>query len=151
MSGITVDGDKLIIHLTKKDGGLISKLTTPFACAVTKDTPVDPKGVHTPAGAGPYYIADYTPNRSIVLKKNPNYTRLIQRPAYADEIDYTQLTDRHRTRARCRAEERRARLLTDAVVPAQNFQLNKEFGPDGTARWPQRFFITPRRSSHTSP
>ena len=53
VSGIQVNGDKLIISLTQKDGGLISKLTTPFACAVTKDTPIDSKGVHAPAGAGP--------------------------------------------------------------------------------------------------
>ena len=140
VSGIQVDGDKLIVHLTKKDGGLISKLTTPFACAVTKDTPVDPKGVHTPAGAGPYYIADYTPNRSIVLKKNPNYTG--DRPAYADEIDFTQLTI-DPNQGTLEAKNGQLDYINDAVVPAQNFQLNKEFGPDGTAGGPQRFFITP--------
>src|SRR3954454_6660293 len=90
VSGIQVDGDKLQIQLTQPDGSFVQKLSTPFACAVPNDTPVDPKGVHTIAGAGPYYISDFTPNRSIVLKKNPNYTG--DRPAYLDEIDYTQLT-----------------------------------------------------------
>jgi peptide/nickel transport system substrate-binding protein len=141
VSGIQVNGDKLIISLTQKDGGLISKLTTPFACAVTKDTPIDSKGVHAPAGAGPYYVASYTPNRSIVLKKNPNYTG--DRPAYADEIDYTQLTiDQNQGTL----ETKNGQLDyagSDVVVPAQNFQLNKEFGPDGTAGGDQRFFITP--------
>ncbi len=140
MAGIAVSGDKLIIKLTQKDGGMVSKLTTPFACAVSKDTPIDPKGVHTPAGAGPYYIASYTPNRSIVLKKNPNYTG--DRPAYADEIDYTQLTI-DPNQGTLEAKNGQLDYINDAVVPAQNFQLNKEFGPDGTNGGAQRFFITP--------
>ena len=140
VSGIQVDGDKLVIQLVQKDGGLISKLTTPFACAVTKDTPIDPKGVHAPAGAGPYYIASYTPNRSIVLKRNPHYSG--DRPAYPDEIDYTQLTI-DQNQATLETKQGQLDYIYDAVVPAQNFQLNKEFGPEGTAGGPQRFFITP--------
>ena len=47
VSGIQVQGDKLTITLVKPDAGLLSKLTTPFACAVSKDMPIDDKGVHT--------------------------------------------------------------------------------------------------------
>ena len=76
-----------------------------------------------------------------MLKKNPNYTG--DRPAYADEIDYTQLTiDQNQGTL----ETKNGQLDyagSDVVVPAQNFQLNKEFGPDGTAGGDQRFFITP--------
>src|SRR6476619_2928587 len=140
VSGITVSGDQLTIHTTQKDGSMVQKLSTPFACAIPNDTPVDPKGVHTIAGAGPYYISDFTPNRSIVLKKNPNYTG--DRPAYAAEIDYTQLTI-DPNQGTLEAKNGQLDYINDAVVPAQNFQLNKEFGPDGTAGGPQRFFITP--------
>jgi peptide/nickel transport system substrate-binding protein len=138
--GIQVSGDKLTIQLTQKDGSLIQKLSTPFACAVPASTPVDPKGVHTIAGAGPYYIASYTPNRSIVLKKNPNYTG--NRPAYADEIDYTQLTI-DSNQGTLEAKNGQLDYINDAVVPAQQFQLNQQYGPSGTAGGPQRFFITP--------
>jgi len=145
VSGVTVDGDKLVIKLSQPDAGLISKLTTPFACAVSKDMPIDSKGVHAPAGAGPYYVASYTPNRSIVLKKNPNWTdgAGFKRPAYADEIDYTSLTE-NTDQGTLQIRNGQLDYSPDALAPAQYFQLNKEFGPQGT--WSggyQRFFITP--------
>jgi peptide/nickel transport system substrate-binding protein len=140
VSGITVSGDQLTIHTTQKDGSMVQKLSTPFACAIPNDTPVDPKGVHTIAGAGPYYISDFTPNRSIVLKKNPNYTG--DRPAYADEIDYSQLTI-DPNQGTLEAKNGELDYINDAVVPAQNAQLNAQYGPNGTAGGPQRFFVTP--------
>ena len=140
VSGITVSGDQLTIQLTQKDGSFVQKLSTPFACAIPKDTPVDPKGVHTIAGAGPYYISDFTPNRSIVLKKNPNYTG--DRPAYLDEIDYSQLTI-DSNQGTLEAKNGQLDYINDAVVPAQQAQLNAQYGPNGTAGGPQRFFITP--------
>jgi peptide/nickel transport system substrate-binding protein len=140
VSGITVSGDKLTIQLTQKDGSMAQKLATPFACAIPNDTPIDPKGVHTIAGAGPYYISDFTPNRSIVLKKNPNYTG--DRVAYADEIDYTQLTI-DSNQGTLEAKNGQLDYINDAVVPAQNAQLNAQYGPEGTSGGPQRFFVTP--------
>ena len=140
VAGITVSGDQLTIQLTQKDGSFVQKLSTPFACAIPNDTPVDPKGVHTIAGAGPYYISDFTPNRSIVLKKNPNYTG--DRPAYLDEIDYTQLTI-DPNQGTLEAENGSLDYINDAVVPAKNAQLNAQFGPNGTAGGVQRFFVTP--------
>ena len=140
VSGISVSGDQLTIQLTQKDGSMTQKLSTPFACAIPNDTPVDPKGVHTIAGAGPYYISDFTPNRSIVLKKNPNYTG--DRVAYADEIDYTQLTI-DSNQGTLEAKNGELDYINDAIVPAQNAQLNAQYGPNGTAGGPQRFFVTP--------
>jgi len=140
VSGITVSGDQLTIHTTQKDGSMVQKLSTPLACAIPNDTPVDPKGVHTIAGAGPYYISDFTPNRSIVLKKNPNYTG--DRPAYADEIDYSQLTI-DPNQGTLEAKNGELDYINDAVVPAQNAQLNAQYGPNGTAGGPQRFYVTP--------
>ena len=43
VSGIKVTGDKLAITLTEKDAGFLSKVATPFACAIPKATPVDPR------------------------------------------------------------------------------------------------------------
>ena len=50
VSGIKVNGDQLVITLTEKDAGFLSKVATPFACAIPKDTPVNPKGVQSIAG-----------------------------------------------------------------------------------------------------
>ena len=36
--------------------------------------------------AGPYYIADRVPNKSITIKRNPNYKG--KRPHNLDEINY---------------------------------------------------------------
>ena len=145
VSGIEVQGDKLIIHLVAPDAGLISKLTTPFACAVSKDLPVDSKGVHEPPMAGPYYISSFSPNRSIVLKKNPNWTDAagFKRPAYLDEIDYVALTE-NTDQGTLQIKNGELDYSPDALSPAQYFQLNKEFGPNGTSGGDQRFFITPQ-------
>jgi len=140
VSGLTVSGDKLIVKLIHKDAGIIPKLSTPFACAIPTNTPIDSKGVHTIPGAGPYYISSFTPNQSIVLKKNPYYTG--KRPAYADEIDYSQLTANPAT-AELQIKNGQVDYTPDATVPADAFQLNKQYGPSGSAGGDQRFFITP--------
>ena len=87
---------------------MVQKLSTPFACAIPNDTPVDPKGVHTIAGAGPYYISDFTPNRSIVLKKNPNYTG--DRPALRRRDRLQRSSRSIPNQGTLRGQERRARL-----------------------------------------
>ena len=45
----------------------------PFFCAIPSNLPINPQGVHALPGAGPYYVASRTPNRQLVLKRNPNY------------------------------------------------------------------------------
>ena len=52
---------------------------------------VEPKGVKAPfASAGPYYVASWTPNVRLVLKRNPYYKRnpLATRPANVDTFDF---------------------------------------------------------------
>jgi ABC-type transport system substrate-binding protein len=142
VSGIKVSGDKLIITLEHKDAGIVPKLSTPFACAIPTNTPIDKQGVHTLPGAGPYYVASYTPNQSIVLKANPYYTG--KRPHYASEIDYTSLTT-NPSSGELEVKNGSLDYTPDALVPADYFQLNQQFGPHGTANTngAQRFFLTP--------
>jgi ABC-type oligopeptide transport system substrate-binding subunit len=87
VSGVKVKGSHLIITLTKAAPDFLSRIAMPFFCAVPKSTPIDSNGVNTIAGAGPYYIAARTPNKSITLKRNPNYHG--KRPHNADTIQYT--------------------------------------------------------------
>jgi ABC-type transport system substrate-binding protein len=85
-SGIRVRGNKLIIQLTDAARDFPARVTTYPFCAVPVDLPVDPEGVGAPLpGAGPYYIADFTPGRDVVLKRNPFYRG--PRPHHVDEID----------------------------------------------------------------
>jgi peptide/nickel transport system substrate-binding protein len=72
-SGVTVKGNKLTIRLTQADGGMLSKIAMPFFCAIKTSTPIDPNGVTTLPGSGPYYIASRQVGRNIVLKRNTFY------------------------------------------------------------------------------
>ena len=58
----------------------------PFFCAVPTNLAHDPNGVLAPASAGPYYISDRVPNKSITIKKNPNYKG--KRPHNVNQINY---------------------------------------------------------------
>ena len=73
VTGVKVDGNKISITLVKPAADFLSRIAMPFFCAVPENTPINANGVVAPAGAGPYYIKSRTPNRQIVLAKNPNY------------------------------------------------------------------------------
>jgi peptide/nickel transport system substrate-binding protein len=96
ISGVTANGDKLTIKLTQKDGGLLDKLAMPFFCAIDPAaTPVDPQGVKTLPGSGPYYIASRTVGKQLVMKVNPYYKG--DRPHRAAQIVFTMNTDPQQT------------------------------------------------------
>jgi ABC-type oligopeptide transport system substrate-binding subunit len=87
VSGVRVKGNHLLITMTHASPDLLARLAMPFFCAIPTDLAHDPNGVLAPPSAGPYYVASRTPNRSIVLKRNPYYKGT--RPHNANEIDYT--------------------------------------------------------------
>ena len=84
LAGVVVRGRTLSIRLSEPDGGFLASLATATACAVPRDTPVDPRGIDTIPAAGPYYISSYTPREQIVLLRNPNYGG--DRPRPLDQI-----------------------------------------------------------------
>ena len=76
ISGVSApNATTLVINLTKPAPDLVSRLTMPFFQAIPKSlaSNADPNGVLTYAGCGPYYFSARTPNKSITLKRNPNY------------------------------------------------------------------------------
>jgi peptide/nickel transport system substrate-binding protein len=96
VSGVTSKGNKLTIKLTQPDGALLSKLAMPFFCAVEPSkTPINPQGVLTLPGAGPYYIASRTAGKQLVMKKNPYYKG--DRPARSSTIVFTMNTNQEAT------------------------------------------------------
>jgi len=86
VSGVKVKGSHLIITLSKASPDFLARMAMPFFCAVPTDLAHDPNGVLAPASAGPYYISDRVPNKSITIKKNPNYKG--KRPHNVNEIVY---------------------------------------------------------------
>ena len=88
ISGVSVHGNKLTVRLTNAAPDLLSRLATPFFCAVPPGTPAEgAPGVNSVPSAGPYYVASYNPKQGVILKRNPNYHG--SRPHTLDEIDVT--------------------------------------------------------------
>jgi oligopeptide transport system substrate-binding protein len=77
---------RLQIQLMRRAPDLLARLAMPFGCAVPLAMPLDSE-VGTPvAGSGPYYIADWSPRRSILLRRNRFYRG--PRPHRVDEVVY---------------------------------------------------------------
>ena len=72
-SGVRVSGDTLTVRLTKPAPDFLNRIAMPFFCAVPENLPINPNGVNTPPGAGPYYVSSKEVNKRIVLQKNPYY------------------------------------------------------------------------------
>src|SRR6478735_9575516 len=85
VSGVTVKGSHLIVKLTKPAPDFLARMAMPFFCAIPTNLAHDPDGVLSPASAGPYYISDRVPNKSITIKRNPNYKG--KRPHNLDGIN----------------------------------------------------------------
>src|SRR3954449_4196752 len=86
VSGVKVSGSHLIINLTKSAPDFLARMAMPFFCAIPTNLAHDPNGVLAPPSAGPYYISDRVPNKSITIKKNPNYHG--KRPHNVNQINY---------------------------------------------------------------
>jgi len=141
VSGVVADGNTLKITLTDVAPDFLSRIAMPFFCAIPTDTPIDPKGVKDLASAGPYYVDSWTPNRSMIIKRNPNYKG--DRPAFVDEIQYQMGVDPDQ--AVLEVKQGNADYIGDGTPPAQNAELGSTLGPDspvnGTDK--QQFFVNP--------
>ena len=75
VSGVKVAGTKLTMQLTRPSPDILARLAMPFFQAIdpTLAGQIDANGINTYASCGPYFISARTPNRSITLKRNPNY------------------------------------------------------------------------------
>ena len=87
VSGVQVKGSHLVITLTKAAPDFLARVAMPFFCAVPTNLAHDPNGVLAPPSAGPYYISDRVPERSITVKRNPYYKG--KRPHNLTQINYT--------------------------------------------------------------
>jgi ABC-type oligopeptide transport system substrate-binding subunit len=86
VSGVKVKGSHLIINLTQNAPDFVARMAMPFFCAIPSNLAHDPNGVLAPPSAGPYYISEHTPNKSITIKRNPYYKG--KRPHNLTQINY---------------------------------------------------------------
>jgi peptide/nickel transport system substrate-binding protein len=141
VSGVVARGNKLTVRLTKVAPDFVSRIAMPFFCAIPTTTPIDPKGVRSIASAGPYYVSSYTPNRRIVLLRNPNYHG--PRPHNLQRIDYTVGVNSSQGLLQIKAGQ--ADYAVDGVPPAANAELGRNFGSDSAAakEGKQQYFVNP--------
>jgi peptide/nickel transport system substrate-binding protein len=135
VADVRADGNRLTLRLKEPAPTITSLLAAPYFCAVPPDTPITPKGVDAVPSAGPYYVASYVPGRSLVLRRNPNYSG--PRPRRLAEIRYS--TRVPPKRALAAVEAGRADYLElhppgdPGVSPATGRRLVERYGPHSEA------------------
>jgi ABC-type oligopeptide transport system substrate-binding subunit len=123
-SGVVAKGNKLVIKLTKPDGGMLAKLGMPFFQAIPLNLPIDSHGVAAYASAGPYYIASRTVGRQIVLKRNTNYKG--PRPHNVDTFLITANTNLDQSLLQVKSGE--VAYDIGGLPPSASADLAKSFG-----------------------
>jgi YVTN family beta-propeller protein len=135
VDGVTAEGNRLSVRLKRPTPSLTSLLAAPYFCAVPPNTPITPKGVDAVPTAGPYYVAAHVPGRSLVLRRNPNYTG--PRPHRLAEIRYTAGASPKRAVAAVeagRADYVELNAPTDPTVPAATARrLEHQYGASSQA------------------
>jgi ABC-type oligopeptide transport system substrate-binding subunit len=86
LAGVKAEGNRLVIRLARPSPDLTARLATTDLCAVPPDTPTSEVPADQIPSAGPYYVASYDPEHSLVLRRNPNYGG--SRPREFPEIDF---------------------------------------------------------------
>ena len=77
ISGISANGNAVTFKLTNPPASFLSRMTMPFTCVVPSGTPMQPIEDGTILGTGPYVVQSYTPQRELVLVRNPNYNAAV--------------------------------------------------------------------------
>jgi peptide/nickel transport system substrate-binding protein len=122
-SGIAVKGNRLSITLVAAAPDLLARVAMPFFCAVPLDTPV-PLTENSLASAGPYYISNRTPNRQIVLQRNPNYHGT--RPHHVDTMTVTVNANSNQSLLQVRSDEVDYDMY--GLPSSATSQLSKQYG-----------------------
>ncbi|HYV16537.1 MAG TPA: ABC transporter substrate-binding protein [Conexibacter sp.] len=85
LPGITISGQQITFHLTKRVPTFPLRLALRTACVVPKGTPPTPQTTNVPPTTGPYMYAKIVPGRSATMDRNPYY---------ADEVKAGLMPDR---------------------------------------------------------
>ncbi|HWQ01601.1 MAG TPA: ABC transporter substrate-binding protein [Gaiellaceae bacterium] len=130
-SGVVAKGNRLSVTLVAAAPDFLARAAMPFFCAVPLNTPVPLTG-NSLASAGPYYIASRTPNRQILLQRNPNYHG--PRPHHVDTMTVTVNTNSNQSLLQIRANE--ADYDMYGLPSPASSQLAKQYGINKS-----RFFV----------
>jgi ABC-type oligopeptide transport system substrate-binding subunit len=131
VSGVKVKGNHLIFTLTKAAPDFLARTAMPFFCAVPTNLPHDPNGVLAPDSAGPYYISDRVPNKSITIKKNPYYKG--KRPHNVNQINYVVGNSLDATYLR--VQQGAADYAAGGIPPASYAEAAQKYGVNKSQFW----------------
>jgi ABC-type oligopeptide transport system substrate-binding subunit len=136
-SGIRVlSGNRLQIRLSKRAPDMLARLAMPFACAIKTNMPIDDAGVKAPVvGSGPYWIAEWEPNRRIVVRRNRFYNG--PRPHNVDAVEY----DVGLPLATIRLNIEEGKTDHGGVPSAAHAELGRKYGVK--KRSPGQYFVNP--------
>src|SRR3954447_2781790 len=82
--GVVARGDRLVVHLTRRDPTLLTKLAMPFFQATSKKVPLTKEKVASYPSAGPYAFIRNEPNVLTELRRNWYYRGA--RPSRSDGV-----------------------------------------------------------------
>jgi ABC-type oligopeptide transport system substrate-binding subunit len=125
-SGVTARGNTLTIRLTKVAPDFLTRIAMPFFQAMDpKLHPIDAKGLKAPVhAAGPYYVATWTPNSRLTMKRNPGYKG--NRAANVNAIEYDANVNLDAQVLRIKAGQ--ADFAAEGISPSAHADLAKQYG-----------------------
>jgi Bacterial extracellular solute-binding proteins, family 5 Middle len=119
----------LIIHLTRGDWTLPTKLAMPFFQATSTKLPLNREVATSYSSAGPYFFSSYQPNVVTELRRNPHYVG--KRPRHLQGVDV-----RSNQNQETALDQVLANQLDEAAVPvAEAPDLAERFGLNKTRFW----------------
>lgn len=91
----TPSDNKIVFHLPQRNGDFEEMLAMPSASPVRQDKDTKSKYGLKPFSSGPYKFQSYTPNKKLVLVRNPEWKRSSDnvRKALPDKVTLTLLTN----------------------------------------------------------
>jgi peptide/nickel transport system substrate-binding protein len=128
ISGITANGLKLVVHITKPNPTFVSILAMQWFGAVEPNTAYTTQGLLTMPSAGPYYIKSRNLGKSLVEVRNPYYKG--SRPANADSIVFTANTDQNQTQLQVQAGQ--VDMDASQPPPTAYASLGQQYGVNKT-------------------
>ncbi len=131
VSGIKVKGSHIVFTLTHAAPDFLARTAMPFFCAVPTNLAHDPNGVLAPPSAGPYYIADRVPNKSITIKRNPNYKG--KRPHNVNSIVYN--IGNSLAATYLRAQQGATDYAAQGIPPASYAEAAQKYGVNKGQFW----------------
>jgi len=124
VASVTASGLELHIELRRASQDLTTRLALPFACPVPLDFPTNPAGVNLTVGSGPYFVARFVPDSTVVLERNRYYEGT--RPHHVKSITVTMGGDIDTDIKK--VEENQADVLHFEIPPRLRSGLARRYG-----------------------